>query len=126
MAASDDGATFKLRGRPNEFRFRRFELRVTDGFDRGASCASDGPEVGLGTGQGNQLVLTDRTVSAHHCAVSATPAGYLLRDLDSTNGTSVGGLGVVAAYLQPGMELRLGTTTIRFDTLGDEVREPLS
>ena len=36
---------------------------------------------------GNDLVLSDQTVSRHHCAIIATADGFLVRDLHSTNGT---------------------------------------
>ncbi len=41
----------------------------------------------IGRGSDNQLVLDDRQVSRHHAVVRRTPAGYVLEDLQSKNGT---------------------------------------
>src|SRR5882672_5452541 len=62
----------------------------------------------------------------HHFVLQVGPEGIMLRDLDSTNGTTVAGYRVGTAYLKPGAIIGLGMTTLRFDELGDEIREPLS
>ncbi len=79
----------------------------------------------IGTAPGNQLILTDQAVSRHHCVIAVTPRGFLLRDLGSTNGTTLSGFRVKAAYLLPGASLGVGQSTLRFDPLPDEIREPL-
>jgi len=121
-----DGATSLLTPRPREFGFERFQLEVTAGPDTGTSVTSTGTEFGIGTAPGNQLVLTDRTVSRHHCVITAVPRGYLLRDLGSTNGTWLVGYRIDGAYLKPGATLKVGISTLRFDTLRERVVEPLS
>src|SRR5436305_4540120 len=88
-----------IAGRSQELRVQRFRLQVTAGPDRGLEKVSDGQELSVGSGAGNDLVLGDTTVSRHHCTIAATRTGFLLRDLGSTNGTVVGGLRVEAAYL---------------------------
>jgi DNA-binding NtrC family response regulator len=112
--------------RPREFTFRRFRLTVTAGPDRGAEHVADTPEICIGTAEGNQLVLRDPTVSRHHCAITAADEGFRVRDLESTNGTSVAGVRVESAFLRSGMCLSLGETTVRFEGLDAEVHEPLS
>jgi two-component system, NtrC family, response regulator GlrR len=113
-------------GAVREFRFRRFVLRVVDGIDKGREhVSSSAAEVSVGSAESNALVLTDPTVSRHHFVLQVGPAGIMLRDLDSTNGTTVGGFRVGTAYLKPGALVGLGMTTLRFDELGDEIREPL-
>jgi two-component system response regulator GlrR len=115
-----------LPGRAKELRFRRFVLRVVDGLDKGREHASSGAELSVGSEASNDLVLTDPTVSRHHFVLQVHPDGVLLRDLDSTNGTTVAGYRVGSAYLKPGALIGLGLTTLRFDHLAEEVREPLS
>src|SRR5262249_46497219 len=56
----------------------------------------------------------------------ATPRGFLLRDLGSTNGTTLGGFVVESAYLKPGASIGLGQSTLRFESLAEQVREPLA
>jgi two-component system response regulator GlrR len=123
------GATAPTRvisGRTNELRIQRFRLHVTAGIDHGLEKLSSSSEFSIGTAPGNDLVLKDETVSRHHCTISAGQVGFLVRDLDSTNGTLVGGMRVQAAYLKPGAILQLGESTVRFDSIDEEVAEPLS
>jgi len=118
--------TSAIAGPADAVTFQRFKLIVTSGPDTGMECLSDSAELGIGTAEGNQLVLTDSTVSRHHCTITATGLGFLLRDLESTNGTTLGGFRVMLALLKPGAVIGLGKTTLRFEALGEEIREPLS
>src|SRR5262249_40411683 len=93
---------------------------------RGIERTSDGRELVIGTARGAELVLTDPTVSRHHCVITAVAQGFLLRDLESTNGTTLAGFRVESAYLKSSASIGVGKTTLRFDALGDEVGEPLS
>jgi DNA-binding NtrC family response regulator len=100
---------------------------VIDGVDKGREHVStSGAEVSVGSAPSNTLVLTDPTVSRHHFVLQIGPDGVVVRDLDSTNGTAVAGYRVGSAYLKPGATITVGLTTLRFDELADEIREPLS
>ncbi|XXT24128.1 sigma 54-interacting transcriptional regulator [Sorangium sp. So ce429] len=121
-----DGVTTELLVRSNEVVFDRFRVEVTEGPDLGASFVADSPALGIGTSPSNQLVLTDRAVSRYHCEITVTPQGYLLRDLDSTNGTTLSGVRVQAAYPQSGATINVGATTLRFEVLSDTLHEPLA
>ncbi|XXT20634.1 sigma 54-interacting transcriptional regulator [Sorangium sp. So ce429] len=121
--ASTETALLKVRSK--EIAFSRFRVQVTAGPDAGASQVSDATEFVIGTAPGNQLILADRAVSRHHCVISVTPRGFLLRDLGSKNGTTLSGFRVEAAYLQPGATLGVGQSTLRFEPLAEEIREPL-
>jgi transcriptional regulator with GAF, ATPase, and Fis domain len=57
--------------------------------------------------------LTDPQVSRRHAALDFTGRGLRLTDLDSTNGTLVGGLRVGEVYLAGGEVVRLGETALR-------------
>jgi DNA-binding NtrC family response regulator len=109
-----------------ELRFRKFQLDVESGPDAGKSRVADADELAIGTDAANHLVLTDTAVSRLHFSITATPAGFLLRDLGSTNGTFVGDLRVEAAYLPSGAAIRAGETTLRFTRLDDEIPAALS
>jgi DNA-binding NtrC family response regulator len=124
---SDGVRTNVLPGAVRELRLRRFVLRVVDGLDRGKEYASaSGGDVTVGSADSNALVLTDPTVSRYHFSLQIGPDGVVLRDLDSTNGTTVGGLRVGTAWLKPGVTIGLGMTAIRYDEVAGEIREPLS
>src|SRR5687768_9981868 len=98
MTGFDPGVTEPLRG-GDLFAFRRFRVTVSVGPDAGVSRVAGEPEFSIGTSPSNHLVLTDPTVSRHHCVVESTERGFRLRDLGSTNGTRIGSLLVEAVNL---------------------------
>ncbi len=73
-----------------------------------------GAPVSVGSGEGCGLVLTDGRVSRVHCQVEATGHGFLVQDLESTNGTRIiGGAAVKEATVPAGTTLRVGQTSLR-------------
>jgi len=72
------------------------------------------------------MILSDTAVSRFHVAIAPTPRGHLVRDLGSTNGTSINGVAVERAYLGPGAVIAIGRSRLRFDVLGGEDRAALS
>jgi transcriptional regulator with GAF, ATPase, and Fis domain len=113
---TDDAVTWVTRreGRVARLERRPFRLEIVRGPDKGLAKDFDVAIVRVGARPACELVLTDPTVSGIHFEVRATEAGFLVRDLGSTNGTVVEGLRVVEAFLHPGARVRLGTTEIRF------------
>jgi len=107
-------------------RIQRFRLRVATGPDRGAARESSAFDFGVGTAPGNDLVLTDPTVSRHHCAILATTDGFLLRDLQSTNGTLLGDHRIQSAFLRPLAVIRVGRSALVFESVDGDVCEPLA
>jgi len=105
---------------------QRVHLEVIDGPDRGLARDFDTDRIVVGTAPGTDLTLGDRAVSRHHCEILLGPEGYLLKDLDSTNGTHVEGLRAREVYLHDGASLQLGQSRIVFRTLGDEAEIELS
>jgi two-component system response regulator GlrR len=118
--------TRPLVAHPRELTFQRFRLQVEGGPNRGVERVSDGAELVVGSAPGTHLTLTDPSVSRHHFVITVTPRGFLLRDLGSTNGTTLAGFRVEAAYLKSGVSVGAGRSTLRFECLNEEVREPLS
>jgi DNA-binding NtrC family response regulator len=104
----------------------RFRLAIREGNDAGMVVASEDTELTIGAAPKNHMVLRDPTVSRHHCVITVTGRGFFLRDLGSRNGTLVNGVQVESAYLQPGAELRLGMTTMVFETVAEPLRQPIS
>jgi two-component system nitrogen regulation response regulator GlnG len=93
----------------------RQSVVVIDGPDRGLRRELRSSRVSIGTAPDNKLVLTDPKVSRHHCEIAASPSGYAIRDLRSTNGTRVNGVGVTQAELPPHARIRVGDSEIRFE-----------
>ncbi len=67
--------------------------------------------------------LASRSVSRRHALVEKTPKGWVVRDLGSANGTSVGGIRVKEAPLAAGTAVRFGEVDAVFET---ESRETTS
>ena len=126
--AAKDAHTLRAPGRTRVYGYRRFRFQVTRGPDRRSECMSseEEPELSVGTAPGNQLVLTDPMVSRHHMVVVATPQGFRLRDLGSTNGTLLAGCRIESAYLEAGAQLVIGDTTLTFSILDEKAYVPLS
>ena len=118
--------TVALVVRPNECAVRRCRVEVVDGPDRGLCKTSEGPELTIGTTEASDVVLTDRAVSRHHATITAGDDGFVLRDLQSRNGTTLAGFRVVEAYLGAGARIGVGESTLRFTPLREEIVEPLS
>ena len=88
---------------------------VEDGPEKGKRLDIASERVTIGRSVICDVALTDDAVSGTHCEIIATEAGFLLRDVGSTNGTWVAGVRVREAWLEPGMPLRVGHTVIRFE-----------
>jgi DNA-binding NtrC family response regulator len=92
----------------------RQKVMVVAGPDRGLEVEIADRDLTVGTGPSCDLVLSDATVSRRHCIIGVDRDRYVLRDLDSTNGTSVDGTPIREAYLAPGARIRLGDTELVF------------
>lgn len=69
----------------------------------------------LGRHPRNTHQVLDRVVSKEHCHIELDDDGYVIRDLDSLNGTFVNGERVDLHRLNPGDEITIGSTRILFD-----------
>jgi pSer/pThr/pTyr-binding forkhead associated (FHA) protein len=96
---------------------KKVRLAVVKGRDAGKEAVVQKTSVSIGTLPQNDFTLSDPTVSRRHAAVEEKPDGYMIRDLDSTNGTFLEGVRVREAYLAPGSVIRLGETDIAFSPL---------
>jgi DNA-binding NtrC family response regulator len=82
----------------------------------GAKSIVIGPEpVVIGRDPACGLVITDTGVSSMHAELVATPRGVRLRDLGSKNGTWVGDLRIVEAYLTESTSFWIARTELRFE-----------
>ena len=101
---------------------RKCRLAVTGGPDTGREVVSDKERLRVGAHSSNDLVLAeDRTASRHHFEIQYTERGYLVIDLNSTNGTWLDGRRIERAYLSQGSQIRAGQTTLSFAPIDEEV-----
>ncbi len=94
---------------PAVLRFRY----VVEGEERAVEAG--GPEIAIGRGLDNRLVLPDPSVSRSHAVIRRGDDGWAVQDLGSTNGICVNGLPVSQAALAPGDLLRVGTVDVQVD-----------
>jgi DNA-binding NtrC family response regulator len=113
-------------GQATGVRVRRCRVEVVAGPDAGLKRDIEAPVIRIGARRGNDVQLSDSQVSGIHCEIRLDERGYRLRDLDSTNGTFVGGLRINDVYVPPGSVLSIGTTRMRFQPLGESVEVALS
>jgi DNA-binding NtrC family response regulator len=113
-------------GRAASARIRRCRVEVTTGADTGLVRELETPIIRIGARRGNDVQLSDAKVSGLHCEIRLDERGYRLRDLDSTNGTFVGGMRVNDVYLPVGAQITVGGTRLRFEPLGESVEVELS
>lgn len=101
---------------------RKCQLKVIEGPDKGKKIDLGRKRLQIGKKEDNDFVLADNTVSRHHLEIEQSGDGFLLKDLGSTNGTSINDLRVKEAYLSPGDVIFLGNTKIEFLAFDEKIQ----
>ncbi len=70
----------------------------------------------IGRVEDNTFPISEPSVSGHHCEVLLRGNDVVVRDLNSTNGTYIGGEKVTESVIKPGQILRLGQVQMRLET----------
>jgi transcriptional regulator with GAF, ATPase, and Fis domain len=86
-------------------------LLVVTGSARGRKVKLS-EQLTIGKASDNDLVLSDDTVSRHHCVLERRPSGIVVRDLGSTNHTRVGRTAVREATVEPGSTITVGNVEL--------------
>jgi hypothetical protein len=68
----------------------------------------------IGRAQSNHIIIDHLTVSAQHALLLRVGDCYLLKDLNSTNGTQINGVLVTDSELRDGDKIRFGGVTVVF------------
>jgi len=92
----------------------RGRLLIVKGPDRGEAIAIGELDLTVGSGAGNDVLLSDPTISRRHLAVEPRPEGVILRDLGSTNGSFVQGARFQELTLGFGTEVTIGQTVLKY------------
>ncbi len=66
----------------------------------------------IGRHESNKLVLAETMASRFHCVIEKRDSGFILRDLQSRNGTQVNGQRVLNAMLKSGDVISIGSTAM--------------
>jgi len=105
-----------------------FMITIVQGsdIDFGKIYSFPGETICIGRDRNNEIQLDDPKVSKKHCEISAIKTDdfeqFIIKDLDSTNGTYVNGQSISQRILSTGDKIKLGETVICFN-YKDEIEE---
>jgi len=68
----------------------------------------------IGRDLGNSIVLVDESVSRFHAKIERTPRGFVLEDLESTNGSRVNDDSIKSCLLKSGDQLQIGSFILKY------------
>lgn len=110
-----------LDGRPNTLSIRRIQLVIEPHAPSPRTITFDQEVITIGGMEDNDIVLTDDTVSRHHCRIIQDDRHTTLLDLGSTNGTHINGVRIREAFLTPGATVAVGNTQIRYNPMLEQI-----
>jgi len=79
--------------------------------------------VRLGRAADNDIIIDCPSVSSHHCEMRRVEGGYVLQDLDSTNGIKVDGDRMEILDLENDNEVMVGDAELDFELTSEELAE---
>jgi len=77
----------------------------------------------LGRAQNNDIQFTGGSTSSHHCEIKRVKGGYILEDLDSTNGIKQEETKFEIIDLFDGSEVIIGDVELNFELTEEEIEE---
>jgi Mrp family chromosome partitioning ATPase/uncharacterized protein involved in exopolysaccharide biosynthesis len=86
------------------------------------SVVVNGSKVTIGRAEDNTLILTDGSISGHHCEIFVRNGEPVVKDLGSANGTFIDGQRVTESTLKSGQLLRVGQMELQ--VASEEVEKP--
>lgn len=91
-------------------------LAILNGGFEGMTYDLTTEEIVIGRNPTTDITLLDEGISREHAVIhyDADAPGYVIEDLQSTNGTRVNGKRVRSAPLSEGDEIQIGQTLFRF------------
>ena len=101
---------------------RKCLLVVLEGDDKGKKYSLNKNITNIGKKEDNDIILSDKAISRQHAEIEYKSDSFLLKDLESTNGTYVNGTRVKAAYLLPGDRVKIGRTVMEFTAYDEKVK----
>src|SRR5476651_894582 len=82
----------------------------------GKSFDLAGPEITVGRVADNKVQVEHASVSGHHAVLKIDALDYVIKDLDSTNGTRVNGEKITEQKLRRNDVVRLGNIELLYDS----------
>ncbi len=115
------GTRIRREAKPATVNLRRCKLVVTKGAQRGTEFVIGGDVIRVGKATENDLVIADETVSRVHFEIVRDGKGYLVRDLNSTNGTFLDGAEIKEAYIRAGSVVGAGAIELKFTPFEERI-----
>ena len=85
----------------------------------------NGPKITVGRTPDNDLHLPDNSISSHHAELNLEAGDYVLKDLESTNGTRVNGEKAITSPLRQGDAVRFGNVELLYESENSPAETPL-
>ena len=101
-------------------------LTIVNGPDANFQLTLEGQPATLGHQPSCDLVIKDGAVSGEHLVVEPEGNGYVVRDLNSKNGTYVNGYHIKEIYLPNRATIELGRTRVQYTLSSEAVQVPIS
>lgn len=99
-------------------KFGRLTVKLPDGGEMEFGVSK--PEITVGRGESNDVVIDDERVSRSHARLEINPQGEVkVIDTGSTNGVMVNGVKVKETAIRPGDVIEMGGSQIRYVNLSD-------
>jgi pSer/pThr/pTyr-binding forkhead associated (FHA) protein len=90
-------------------------LQITSGDQKGRKYDIDRDEIIIGRAQGNVVSLDEAAISGEHCSITRKGRKFILRDLESTNGTRLNGVNITEHQLSEKDVISVGAVDIKID-----------
>ncbi len=96
-------------------------LEILNGGFEGMTYDLTAEEIVIGRNPTTDITLLDEGISREHAVIhyDADAPGYVIEDLQSTNGTKLNGKRIRSAPLNEGDEIQIGQTMFRFVWIKD-------
>ena len=92
------------------------KLTIISGRDKAGSFELTGEKIFIGRESSNEIALNDASVSRRHSLIERRDDQFFISDLQSLNGTFVGGSAAENTRLKNGDKIRIGDFTFLFQT----------
>jgi pilus assembly protein CpaF len=115
-AARDDKTRISQPARPTKGIPARYQasIVVLQGYAAGMEYAIDRTYAVIGRSRAAAIPLRDPLASREHAVIVFHDGAFLLKDLDSTNGTHMRGASIRQRKLRHGDKFRVGDTVLQF------------
>ncbi|MFZ5440155.1 MAG: sigma 54-interacting transcriptional regulator [Myxococcota bacterium] len=117
------GALLRLDRASGTLKERKYQVAIIGGPGTGTTRAIEGTFT-VGSHPDAALCLHDTTVSRYHVELTARPDGVRVRDLESTNGTYLGGARITEVIVEDQAILSVGKTTLKVSMIEADLGKP--